>query len=151
MIAANGVKKDVLTKGLAISGTALVWLPLLAPVLFSAVRLIQGGHFLFDFLMPAELFPLVLVGGLLLLWAAFRARMRRAILGWGLGAAVVLLVGSQALAVVTGLASGETELGTWQGALVIGLFVLFLLAVVAIAIGSVLLVRDLFGLDKSQI
>jgi hypothetical protein len=108
-------------------------------------------RFLFDFLMPAELFLVILVGGLLLLWTAFRARSRRAIIGWGLGAAVVLLVGSQEVAVVTGLASGETELGTWQGSLVVGLFVFFLLAVVVIAVGGVLLVRDLFRSHKGQL
>ena len=55
------VKKDVLTRILAIAGTVLVWLPILAPALFSVVAVIQEGTFRFDYLMPAELFPSVLV------------------------------------------------------------------------------------------
>ena len=137
-------KKDRLTKVLAIVGTILVWLPILAPVVFAATRFIQARRFLFDYLMPAELFPVVLVGSGLLLWAAIRARSRRGIIGWGLLAMTGLLVISQALAVVTGLASGETETGGWQWALVLAMFVGFWLALVGIAIGGILLVRDLY-------
>jgi hypothetical protein len=102
-------KKGILTKTLAISGTALVWIPILAPALFSAAFLIQARLFRFDYLMPAEIFPVALAGGCLLLWAALRARSRRGLIGGSLGGAAILLVGSQALAVVTGLASGRTE------------------------------------------
>ncbi len=59
---------------------------------------------LFDYLMPSELFPLA--GGLLLLWAALRARTGVGRVAWSLGIAVGALAGSQVLAVVTGLASG---------------------------------------------
>ncbi len=102
-------KRGVFTKILAIAGTILVWIPILAPVLFSGIVLLRSGRFRFDYLMPAELFPFALVGGGLLIWAALRARARWGLIGWGLGIAVVMLVGGQALAVVTGLASGETE------------------------------------------
>jgi len=135
--------KDKLTKILAIAGTILVWLPMLAPAVFAMIRLIQARRFLFDFLMPAELFPVTLAGGLLLLWAAFRARSRRRIISWGLGIAIGLLVASQALAVVTGLASGETEMGGWQSALVLVLFAGFWLGLLGVGVGGVLLVRDL--------
>jgi hypothetical protein len=137
-------KKDRLTKVLAIVGTVLVWLPILAPVVFSVIRFVQARRFQFDYLMPAELFPVVLVGSGLLLWAAFRARSRREIIGWGLLAMTGLLVISQALAVVTGLASGETETGGWQWALVLALFAGFWLGLLGIAIGGILLVRDLY-------
>ncbi len=56
-------KTNTLTKILAFVGTALVWFPIVAPFLLSAARLIQARRFLFDYLMPAELFPAVLVGG----------------------------------------------------------------------------------------
>ena len=65
--------KGVLTKILAIAGTVLVWLPILAPILFTTIRFIQRHMFRFDYLMSAELFPAVLVGGGILLWAALRA------------------------------------------------------------------------------
>ena len=136
--------KGVFTKILAIVGTVLVGLPILAPILFSVVRLLQSGRFMLDYLMPAELFPLVLVGGGLLLWAALRRRRFRGLIGWGLGGAVILLVGSQALAEVTGLASGETEPTGWPFALVLGGLIAFILAVILTGVGGALLTRDVF-------
>ncbi|HEX6384498.1 MAG TPA: hypothetical protein VF177_07500, partial [Anaerolineae bacterium] len=63
-------KKGILTRILAIVGTVLVWLPILAPVMFSMAAIIEERVFRFDYLMPAELFPVALVGGGLLIWAA---------------------------------------------------------------------------------
>ena len=137
-------KKGVLTKILAIVGTMLVWFPILAPVLLSVAVIITERMFRFDYLMPAELFPATLVGGGLLIWAALRARSRRRLIGWGLGIAVGLLVGGQVLAVVTGLASGETEPAGWWWALVLASIVIYTLALVVIGVGGVLVLRDLF-------
>ena len=66
-------KRGVFTKILAIAGTVLVWIPLLAPVLFSMIFSVKSGMFRMDYLMPAELFYFALLGGVLLLWAALRA------------------------------------------------------------------------------
>jgi hypothetical protein len=137
-------KKDAFTKILAIAGTALVWLPILAPILFTAVFLLARHFFRFDYLMPAELFPVALTGGGLLFWAAIRARSRWGPVGWGLGVAGLCLIGGQALAVVTGLASGETEPGGWESALVLASLFIYTLALVAIGVGGVLLLRDVF-------
>ncbi len=63
--------------------------------------------------MPAELFPAAVAGGALLWWAALRARARQRAIGWGLAAMIGLLFGGQAVAVMTGLASGETEPAGW--------------------------------------
>lgn len=52
-------KKDALTVTLALAGTALAWFPILAPIAFALVAFITRGRFLFDYLMPAELFFLV--------------------------------------------------------------------------------------------
>ena len=136
--------KNIFTKILAIAGTLLVWLPVAAPLFFSALMLIRSGMFRMDYLMPAELFPLVLVGGGLLLWAALRARRRRALIGWGLVAAVVLPVTGSAIAKVTGLADGRIEPGGWQWALVLGFLAGYVLAVIVIGIGGILLLRDPF-------
>ncbi len=57
---------------------------------------------------------------------------------------MVLLVGGQALAVVTGLASGATEPVGLPWALVLGSLVLYCLAVLAMAVGGYLLLRNLF-------
>lgn len=137
-------KKDILTKTLAIVGTMDVWFPILAPIVLSVIGFAARHEVHFDYLIPAELFPFALVGGGLLMWAALRARAYRAIIGWGLGGAAGMLVGGQVLAVVTGLASGETEPSGWQWTLVTASLIVYSLALVAIGIGGVLLVRDLF-------
>jgi hypothetical protein len=136
--------KSVLTKILAVVGTSLVWFPILAPLLFSLLLLVRAGVFRLDYLMPAELFLAVLAGGGLLAWSAVRARSRRGWIFWGLGTAAVLLVGSQAFAVVSGLASGEAEAAGWRWGLVISALAGYTLAVAAVGIGGILLLRDLF-------
>ena len=142
--------KGTFTKILAIMGTVLIWFPLLAPVLLSLILSISRGRFRIDYLMPAELFPFALAGGLLLLWAAIRARSQRGLIGWGLGIAAGLLVGGQALAVATGLASGETEATGWQWALVLGSLIAYILALIAVGVGGVLLLRTLYKPKKES-
>jgi hypothetical protein len=136
--------KGTFTKILAIVGLVLVWFPLLAPALISLIFFVRIGEFRLDYLLPAELFPFALGGGLLLLWAAIRARSQRGLIGWGLGLAVILLAGGQALAVVTGLASGETQPDGWQWALVLGSLIAYILALLAVGVGGILLIRDIF-------
>ena len=136
-------KRGALTKILAVTGTVLVWFPILAPVLLSLALFISRRIFRFDYLMPAELFLVALAGGALLIWAALRARSRWALIGWGLGVAAGMLVGGQALAVATGLASGETEPAGWPWALVLASLAILWLALIVVDIGAVLLVRDL--------
>jgi hypothetical protein len=143
-------KKDVVTKILAILGTVLVWLPILAPILFSAVTLFRAGIFRFDYLMPAEFFMVALIGGALLVWAALLARKRRGLICWGIGIAAVMLVGGQELAVVSGLASGRIEpVGTWW-VIVIASLVIYSLALAITGIGGALLLRDLFKPSRTD-
>ena len=97
--------------------------------------------FRFDYLMPAELFPVAFVGALLLLWAALRARSHQQLIGWGLGGAVVFLGGGQLYAVASGLASGATEPTGWPWALVIASIALYSLALIEMGIAGILLVR----------
>jgi hypothetical protein len=143
-------KKNLLTRILAITGTILVWFPILAPILFSAIFMITRHVFRFDYLMPAELFPFALVGGGLLLWAALRERSHRHLIGWGLGSAAGLLVGGQLLAVGTGLASGETEPVGWWWILVLASLAIYSLALVAVGVGGILLLHDLFNKNGSS-
>jgi hypothetical protein len=137
-------KKDVLTIILAIAGTFMVWFPIMAPIFFSIEHYLRARRFMIDYLMPAELFPAVLLGGALLLWVAFRAQARRGLIGGSLAAAVVLPFIGGALATVTGLASGETAEGGWQSALVFAFIALYNLAVICLGLGGILLIRDLF-------
>lgn len=136
-------KRDGLTRFLAVTGTVLVWLPLLAPVFFSLLRLLERARLMFDYLMPAELFPVELLGGILLTVAAFMAGSRKKLIGWSLAAAILFLVGGQGLAVLTGLASGRTDPNGWQLSVVMFTLVLFILALVMLGIGGCLLIKDL--------
>ena len=136
--------KGTLNKILAVAGTILVWLPVLAPFLFGIISLLSDGIFRFDYLMPAELGLFAFGGGILLLVAAFRAHSYLRLIGWGLGIAFLMVVGGQALAAVTGLADGSTEPGGWQWMLVLGSLILYTVAVVVIGVGGGLLARELF-------
>lgn len=136
--------KGVLTKILAIAGTVLVWFPILAPILITTILFVQEQIFRFDYLMPAELGLFAFGGGILLLVAAIRAHSHAKLIGWGLGIAFLLIIGGQALAVVTGLADGSTEIGGWQWILVLGALILYALAVIEVGIGGILLLRDVF-------
>ena len=137
-------KRQRLTLLLAITGTALVWLPILAPLFFALGSLTRARRFHFDYLMPAELFPLVLAGGLALIWAAIRARTQRKLIGWSFGFALGMPFVGQLLAMATGLASGETEPSGWPWALVLASLGLYALAVAVMGVGGLLLVKDLF-------
>jgi hypothetical protein len=98
---------------LAIIGTVLVWLPIIAPLFFSLLYLARTGRWRLDYLMPAELGLLVAVGACALVAAALLARSRLKLIGGAIALAIGMLVGGQALAVATGLASGETEPVGW--------------------------------------
>jgi len=141
-------KKEKFTRFLAVTGTVLVWFPILAPVLLTIIFLITNHELRFDFMMPAGLALFALVGGALLLWAAFRKRSRIKLFGWGLGAAVFMLFGAQGLAVVTGLAHGETEPeGVWY-ITAITMINLYTVAVMVLGIGGIALLKELFGKRK---
>jgi hypothetical protein len=134
--------KNLLTKILAIAGLVLVWFTILSPLVLAIIFLASGGGFHFDFLMPAELFMVALVGGLLLLWGALRARMRVKWISWTLIAAVVVLVGGQVLAEITGLAKGVSGAAGWIP-VVLGMIVLYDLLIITLGVGGWCLCRDI--------
>jgi MFS family permease len=137
-------KRGIFTKILAVAGTVLVWVPLLAPVFFSVMFLIRSGMFRMDYLMPAELFLVALIGGALLIWAALRARKRRGLIAGAFGAAIILPVLGSVIASVTGLASGEIEPVGWQWSLVLAALAAYCLALAVVGVGGILLLFDLF-------
>ncbi|HNB51658.1 MAG TPA: hypothetical protein PK530_06930 [Anaerolineales bacterium] len=140
----------LLTKILTILGTAFVWFPILFPLILSIPHSLAVQQFQFDYLMPAELFPLVLVGSLLLLWAAWRTHLHRGVIGWGMGLGLAALVLGQVIASATGLASGAIEPDGWQWALVLGMLGGYVLAVIVIGVGGGLILRDLLRSRKNE-
>lgn len=131
------------TRVLALVGTVLVWMPILFTVATSVIGTISDRVLRFDYLMPAELFPIALPGAILLLWAALRAHSQQKLIGWGLAAALGFLIGGQVLAVASGLASGAVEPTGWAWAVVVASIALYSLALIEIGIAGILLVRKL--------
>ena len=128
-------KKDALAKGPAMIGTVLVWIPVLAPVILGFISLAMDGIYRFDYLMPAELGIMVFIGGVLLLWGAFRARSRQGIVTWAFSIA--------ALAIIVLITFGDVVPGSWEWMVVIGLLIAYSLSIVAMGIGGIFLWRDL--------
>ena len=129
-------KKAVLSKILTVIGTVLVWFPVLAPLALGFISLGMDGIYRLDYLMPAELGILVFVGGATLIWGAIRTGLRRGIIAWGFG----LAAGSIAIL----MAFGDVEPGSLEWAIVVGLLVVYTLAIMVMGIGGILLWRDLF-------
>jgi hypothetical protein len=137
-------QKNVLTKILAIVGTVLVWFPILAPILLALSMFSARGRFLFDYLMPMELFLFAFIGSGLLLWATLRAHSRVKFIASGIGIAVAMFFGVEWFAVITGLASGEREPVGWVWNIAIAALVVYIIGVLLVGMGGVLLLRDLF-------
>ena len=137
-------KKSKFVKPLAIVGTLLVWLPILAPIVLTSILLFTEGVFRLDYLMPAELFPLAFIGGGLLLWASKWVNLYRKLIAWSLGITLIALVGSQVVALITGIASGERKAVGWPLALVTFVYAIYLTAHITLGIGGFVLLRRHF-------
>lgn len=136
-------KKGLFIKALAILGTILAWLPIFAPILISVTVFFIDHRFLFDYLMPAELFPVALLGGGLLIYAASLKCLHRRLIAGSFAIALGSLISGQAIAVITGLASGKIAPSGWPWLLVILSLIIYILALIGIGIGGLLLLRNL--------
>lgn len=139
-------KRDLLAVILAAIGTLLLWLPILSPVLFSAIAWTADEVFRFDYLMPGELFPIAFIGGALLVGAALRSGMRKKWIFWAVTVMVALLVLSQLPFVILQSVIGAAQPGPEQMPYVylgMVLFAVYIAALIFNAVGGVLLLRDL--------
>lgn len=136
-------KHDALAKTLAIIGTVLVVLPLLAPLALSLQSIGRPGGYQLDYLMPFEVYPVTLVGVALLVWASFRAHARKGAMGVAIGSMIGGLVLGAVAAQVTGIAQSAERLEAWKYVLTAGLFGVSGLAQIALVGVGCMLVRDL--------
>lgn len=137
--------REAVAKTLAVAGTVLVWFPIAITIMTGVAGSAEAGALRVDYLLPAEFFPVVLIGGVMLVVATVLVRKRRKLVGWCFGILVAALALLFAETAVTGLASGEAEA---EGlALVLAAFLLGVYSVMVVVLGvvSVLLLRDLFG------
>jgi hypothetical protein len=128
--------KGILAKILAVTGAALVWIPLLFTIFTAAVGTISTGTLRFDYLMPAELFPFTLAGGVLLTVAAFMARAYCKPILWSLIIAAAALTGGQTYAVSSGLASGAIQAEGLPWALVLASLAIYALALIFLIVAG---------------
>ena len=140
----NQKQRSVLTKIFTISGTLLLWAPILFMCVTAIFGSIIGKTLLFDYLMLAELFPIVALGLVLLVLASLMCGTFRKWFGWGSVAALVALTSGQIFASVSGLASGALSENGAVFAVVIASIVIYNIIVVALAILGILLIRRLF-------
>lgn len=143
-------KGFLFTKILAILGTILVGLPIVAPFFFGFMSLILSHQFRFDYLMPAEFFPLVLIGAILLIITAILRREQKKLIIWSFVVAIASLIIGQIIAMVTGLATGDIEPIGWQWALVIFSLLVYTGAVFFLGIGGILLIKHFFSLKNTH-
>jgi hypothetical protein len=136
-------KRDTIARILAIIGTILVALPLVAPLLFSLRWIGSPVGYRLDYLMPFEIYPVTLVGAALLVWASLRMHARRGAVGIAISVMLGSLVLSAIAAQVTGIAQSVERLETWKYVLTAGLGGISLLVQVALIVVGCLLVRDL--------
>lgn len=106
-------------------------------------HLIRSGQFMADYLLPAELFLVVLAGAGLLLWAALRLKIMVKPIAWGCAILLAALVLTQIAAVATGLASGEYGFEGWRMYLTGGLMILYDLAVIFLGIIGIFFISKL--------
>ena len=137
-------KHDALAKTLAIVGTLLVVLPLVAPLALSLRSIGRPGGYRLDYLMPFEVYPVTLVGMLMIVWASFRARLHKRAVGITIAVMLGALVLAGVAAQVTGIAQSVEQLETWRYVLTAGLGVVSILAQIALAVVGGMLVKDLF-------
>jgi hypothetical protein len=136
-------EKNKLSMILALTGTVLVWFPIAFTLLASFTGFIRSGQAHLDYLMPAEMFPVALIGALLLLWAAIRSKIYKRMAGTGLGLFVAFPVLGSVVAVASGLASGRTEMGGIEWAFVLLFIALFAGAQILLGITGILLIKKL--------
>jgi hypothetical protein len=137
--------KTPFTKALAMTGMVFIWLPIAIPVLFTLIAFFWRFELAYDFLMPAELFPVAIIGAALLLWASFRARSKRKWIGIGIAVAALSLIAAQGLAVITGMASGAVEASGIWFIMAVTLIGLYTVALAVVGVGSIVLVRTLYA------
>lgn len=128
---------------LAVLGAVVAALPIAAMLVTSLFGSLARGRFLMDYLMPAELAPVLAVGALLLLIAAWHARRGLAPVATVAATALVAFAATAAVSVWTGLADGTYEPVGWRLVVVLIPLVVYVLAAVALPLVGWHLVRAL--------
>lgn len=140
----NPKLKLTLAKVFALVGMLALWAPILFMFLTAIVGSILSKALLFDYLMLAEFFYIVIPGLVLLFLSSLFAGRYQKFFGWGGALSIILLVGTLTLAAVSGLSSGAIPSEGTVYNIVIAAIVVYNILVVALAVLSIALVKKLF-------
>jgi hypothetical protein len=132
-------------RALAVTGTTLTGLPLAAPLVLAVVTLATAGVLRVDFLMPGELFALVITGAGLQLAAAFLADQLATLIGTFAATTVVMFGATTWIADATGLSSGAIAPAGWPLALLLTAYGLYVGAVIGLVAAGIALCRVTFA------
>lgn len=106
--------QKTLFKIFAILGTLAVWAPTVFMVVSSLFGSLASGTFLMDFLLPAELFLIELVGMLLLVFASWKeGHLFKPLVFLSVGA-IVCMATIVIFAEATGMATGSGDPQLWM-------------------------------------
>lgn len=137
-------RKLTLSKAFAVAGTLLLIVPILFLFVTSVVGSIASKSLLFDYLMLAELFPVVALGLILLVLASLLSRILPKWIGWCSAAALILLAGAVLYANASGLSSGALSMDSGAFVVAFTAIALYNLLIFEIAILGILLIKRLF-------
>ena len=144
----NNKNKVHLNRILAFIGTIFLFIPILFPILLSILHLLATGRFLFDYLIPAELFFLVIAGTLILLIASIRSEIyRKSVIALTI-IIITTLPLAQMIAVLTGLANGDMEPVGWRLYLVLMFLGIYTISILIQGIYGIRLIKALFKKEE---
>jgi hypothetical protein len=118
-------------------GTFLLLAPIIFMLILSIFPLVKEGKLLIDFLIPLEVFPIVLAGtGILTLIACKTNIYKKRICSMAI-LLVIMFVGGQYIAVLTGIADGGTPATGWPLIIVFTSIIIFDVLTVIIGIHGI--------------
>lgn len=131
-------------KILIVVAVVSLWFPFAFALLLAFNQMIAHGIFVFDYLLPAELFWLEALGLVSLIGVAvWRRRMIKRIL-WTIAFIFMFLVSGLSYAVLTGLANGTIEPDGIELYVTAGLLIAFDVGLVACGFFGFLLAQEIF-------
>ncbi len=140
--------QKTLFKIFGIGGTVAVWAPTVIMLITSLIGSLSAGAFHMDFLLPAELFLIELVGMLLLVFASWKeGRLFAPILGLSIGA-IACMATIVIFAEATGMANGTVNPLPWMLVVIYTFTGLMSLGFIGVGLLGLKFTLHLFGLGK---
>ncbi len=140
--------QKALFKIFGIGGTVAVWSPTALMLITSVIGSISSGTFQMDFLLPAELFLIELVGMLLLVFASWKeGHYFKPLLGCSVGS-IACLATIVIFAEATGMANGTVPPLTWMLVFIYVFTALMSLGFIAVGFFGLKFSLQLFGKGK---